>query len=123
MSLDKQIKDADLDTDALNLANHEAHTHLVIRAVENLLLSQASSPENAAILLTDIICRDTYGKFSELAAYDWLMRSNLKLTTQVEMPPTEILGKNATVLDGLIDFCGFHFDVKPSDSTGVWLTA
>lgn len=112
MSLDKRIKDADLVKDAFNLANHEEHTRLVVRAVENLLLAQASSLENVTILLADIISRDTYGKFSELAAYEWLLRCDLKLTTQVAVPSTEVLGRNDTVLDGLIDVLGIHFDIK-----------
>jgi hypothetical protein len=72
MQLDLRIKNADLDTDAFNLANDPAHTDLIVRAVQSLLTTQASSAQDASTLLTDIICRDAYGKFAELAAYDWL---------------------------------------------------
>jgi hypothetical protein len=63
-------------------------------------------------LLTDIICRDTYGKFCELAAYDWLMRCQLKITTQIKLAPSDILGANDAIIDGLVDHCGFYFDIK-----------
>jgi hypothetical protein len=112
MQLDLRVKDADLDIDAFRLANDPAHTDLVVRAVDSLLTTQASSAQDASVLLTDIICRDTYGKFSELATYDWLMRSQLKITTQIKMGPTDILGTNDAIIDGLVDHCGFYFDIK-----------
>jgi hypothetical protein len=112
MQLDLRITDAELDTDAFNLANDPAHTNLIVRAMESLLTTGASSAENASTLLTDIICRDTYGKFSELAAYDWLIRCRLKITTQIKMAPTDILGVNDAIIDGLVDHCGFYFDIK-----------
>jgi len=112
MQLDLCTKNADLDADAFNLANDPAHTGLIVRAVEALLATQASSAQDASTLLTDIICRDTYGKFSELAAYDWLMRCRLKITTQIKMAPSDILGANDAIIDGLVDHCGLYFDVK-----------
>ena len=112
MQLDRRVADGNLDSDAFNLANEMAHTGLIIRAVNALLTSQASSEHDASTLLADIICRDTYGKFSELAAYDWLMRSHLKISTQVKMASNDILGRNDAIIDGLIDRYGFYFDVK-----------
>jgi hypothetical protein len=112
MQLDVRINNTDLDTDAFNLANDPAHTDLIVRAVESLLTTQASSVQDALTLLTDIICRDTYGKFSELAAYDWLMHCRLKITTQIKMTPSDILGANDAIIDGLVDHCGFYFDIK-----------
>lgn len=112
MQLNLRIKNTDLDTDAFNLANDPEHTDLVIRAVEALLMMQASTEQDASTLLTDIICRDTYGKFAELAAYDWLMRCRLKITTQIKMAPSDILGANDAIIDGLVDHCGFYFDAK-----------
>jgi hypothetical protein len=112
MRLDKQIRNADLDVDAIKLAHDEAHARVIIRAVEALLTSHASTQQNTAALLTDIICRDAYGKFSELAAYDWLMRNNLKITTQVRLYAEDILGSRDTILDGVIDFCGIYFEIK-----------
>jgi hypothetical protein len=112
MQLDRLIADRDLDTDAFNLANDPAHTALIGRAVEALVTTGASTTSDASTLLSDIIARDTYGKFSELAAYDWLMRSQLKITTQIKMPPMEILGANAAIIDGLVDHCNLYFDIK-----------
>jgi hypothetical protein len=112
MQLVRLIADRDLDTDALNLANDPAHTVLIGRAVEALVTTGASKVREASTLLTDIICRDTYGKFSELAAYDWLTRCQLKITTQIKMPPAEILGANEATIDGIVDHCGLYFDIK-----------
>jgi hypothetical protein len=112
MQLDLRIKNADLDTDAFNLANDPPHTNLIVRAAESLRTSEASSAQDTLTLLTDIICRDTYGKFCELAAYDWLMRCQLKITTQIKLAPSDILGANDAIIDGLVDHCGFYFDIK-----------
>jgi hypothetical protein len=112
MQLGLRTANADLDADAFNLASDPAHTELIVRAVESLLTTDASSVQDASTLLTDIICRDTYGAFSELAAYDWLMRCQLKITTQIKMAPSDILGANDAVIDGLVDHCGFYFDIK-----------
>jgi hypothetical protein len=112
MQLAALITDANLDTDAFNLANDPAHTDLIVRGVETLVNTQASTAKEASTLLTDIICRDTYGKFSELAAYDWLMRCQLKITTQIRITPADILGANDAIIDGLVDHCGFYFDIK-----------
>jgi len=68
--------------------------------------------EEAKNLLKGISSRNTYGRFSELAAYDWLMRNDLKITTQVKMPSRDILGKNDATVDGTIDRCGIYFDIK-----------
>lgn len=112
MPLGVQIKNADLNADAFNLANDSVHTRLIVCAVESLLTTKASTEQDSLTLLADIIGRDTYGKFSELAAYDWLMRSGMKITTQIKKTSNDILGKNDTIIDGFVDHCGFYFDVK-----------
>jgi hypothetical protein len=112
MQLDRLIGDRDLDTDASNLANDPAHTTLIGRAIEALVATGAATALSASTLLTDIVCRDTYGKFAELAAYDWLIRCQLKITTQIKMAPTEILGANEAAIDGLVDRCNLYFDIK-----------
>jgi hypothetical protein len=112
MQLDLRVKDADLDIDAFRLANDAAHTDLIVRVIDALITTQASSAQDASVLLTDIICRDTYGKFSELAAYDWLMRNQLKITTQIKLGPSDILGANEAIIDGVVDHCGMYFDIK-----------
>jgi hypothetical protein len=112
MQLDTQLADGALDTDAASLANDSAHTHLIIRGIESLLTSQASSQDDAVALLSGVIGRHTYGKFAELAAYDWLIRSRLKITTQRKLSPDDILGTHDAFVDGIIDHCGIYFDVK-----------
>lgn len=112
MHLDTELQDFDLDRDALNLANHEAHTRLISNTIDKLCSSNASSLEDAKSLLKGIISRNTYGSFSELAAYDWLMRNDLKIITQIKMQSGDIIGKNDAFLDGKIDRCGIYFDIK-----------
>jgi hypothetical protein len=36
----------------------------------------------------------------------------LKITTQVRMTRADILGANDATIDGLVDHCGFYFDIK-----------
>jgi len=104
--------DADLGVDALFLANDDVHTHLIANAIEKLCSSGASSLKEAKKLIWDIMSKNTYGAFSELAAYDWLMRNGLKITTQVKMDASNILGKNCATLDGMIDGFGTYFSIK-----------
>ncbi len=113
-------KDADLGKDAHFLANHNAHTRLIANAIEKLCSSEASSLENAKALIDNIVCGNTYGAFSELAAYDWLMRNGLKITTQVEMQPSDILGERVTHLDGKIDSFGTYVSIKSFGFHGYW---
>ena len=104
--------DADLGVDALFLANDDVHTRFIANAIEKLCSSEASSLKEAKKLIRDIMSIKTYGAFSELAAYDWLLRNGLKITTQVYMHARDILGINGAHLDGKIDGFGTYFDVK-----------
>lgn len=106
------IPEQDLLPPAKNLANSSEHNTLIIRATEELLRSQAASQEVTRELLKDIICRNTYGKFLELAAYDWIMREGIKITTQINLQTHQILGSNTASLDGKIDHCELYFDIK-----------
>jgi hypothetical protein len=40
------------------------------------------------------------------------MRNQLKITTQLKMGPSDILGANEAIIDGLVDHCGMYFDIK-----------
>jgi hypothetical protein len=109
---------APLKTDALNLANCPAHCRLVGRALEGL----RAAPVNASAdyvrgLLCNLLQRNTYGAFTELAACDWLNRCYTKFEPQVRMTPTEVLGVNGSTLDGKI-WAGPYFDVKAFGFTG-----
>ena len=56
--------------------------------------------------------RDANGKFSELAAYDWLIRSNIQISAQVSLTSNKVLGASCAKVDGVMDYCGIYFDVK-----------
>ena len=112
MQIENVIKEKELDTLGFNLANSDAHNTLIIRGIEKLLEFQAASPDTIMTLLRDIICNDTYGKFCELAAYDWIMQKWGKITIQISLEATDVLGDNSAVLDGRMDIFNIYFDVK-----------
>ncbi len=119
MRLETILKNANLDTDAFNLANSDAHCNLVVRAISVLLTKDFSSKENARDLLCNLIKPpQTYGAFAELAAYDWLARCHVEITTQVAMNPSDVLGTKGSTLDGKIEHTGTYFDVKAFGSNG-----
>jgi hypothetical protein len=103
---------ADLKTDAFNLANSDAHCNLIVRAITQLVTKNFSSEETARNLLRDLIEGQTYGAFAELAAYEWLIRCHVTIATQVRMTPSDVLGTQGSTLDGKIDEIGAYFDVK-----------
>jgi len=117
MQLAKVIKNDDLNADALKLANCASHCRLITRAIDKLVTSNLSSKKKASERLCDLIRGDasgqkTYGAFAELAAYDWLTRCDVRIATQVEMDPSDVLSMNGSTLDGRIEFNGAYFDVK-----------
>ena len=112
MHVDTVLADAPLETDAFKLANCDAHCRLVTRAIENLVTSGTATQDAARDLLSNVIGRGTYGFFAELAAYEWLMRCNVAIETQVAMTPTDVLAAKGSTLDGKIRYDGTHFDVK-----------
>jgi hypothetical protein len=112
MRVDAILKDAPLEKDALNLANCDAHCRLVTRAIEDLVASGASTQDGARDLLSNLIGRSAYGYFAELAAYDWFMRCNVRIQTQIAMTSNDILAANGSTLDGKLVHDGTHFDVK-----------
>lgn len=113
MQIERSItKDGKLDTLAFKLANDDAHNSLIIRGIENLLKYQAASENILTTLLKDIICNDTYGKFCELAAYDWIMQKWHKITIQIPLEASEVMGDNGSTIDGHLDFFNIYFDVK-----------
>jgi hypothetical protein len=112
MKLDR-LPNGDLDIDGYNLANDEQHKSLIIRGIENLCRRPSAREMYVHDLLKEMITQESpYGIFSELAAYDWLIRSNIQISAQIELTPSEVLGANGTVLDGVIDYCGIYFDIK-----------
>jgi len=78
MGLESNLHDGALDADAYKLANCDAHSRLIARSIENLLVRHASTSRGAEKLLCDLIGGQTYGKFAEIAAYEWLGRYPFK---------------------------------------------
>jgi len=115
MQLQKR-KNAALDPDALYLANCDAHCNLVTRAIREMV--DCSSKEIARILLCNLIERNTYGAFAELAAYDWLIRCHLRIAPQVPLTATDVLATKGSTLDGKIERTGTFFEVKAFGSNG-----
>lgn len=115
LRLESDVTDDALNVDAYKLANCDFHSALVARSIENLLLRRASTPQNARMLLKNLIEDKTYGSFAEIAAYDWLCRYPFEFMTQVDLGPSEVLGANGSTLDGKIQFGNIYnvyFDVK-----------
>jgi hypothetical protein len=109
---------APLKTDALNLANCPAHCRLVCRALEGLLAAPVSAPAGyVRDLLCNLLQRNTYGAFTELAGCDWLNRCYTKFDPQVRMTPTDVLGVNGSTVDGKM-WAGPYFDIKAFGFTG-----
>jgi hypothetical protein len=119
MRLDVAVKDRVLIGDAFNLANDDAHRRMITRAIDSLIAKNALSNKNAHDLLYNLIQRNTYGAFAELAAYDWLTRCNLMIETQVKMAAGQVLATNGSTLDGKITHCDIYFDVKAFGSNGL----
>jgi hypothetical protein len=120
MHLEAELKNTDLDTDAFNLANCDAHCRLIARAIDELVTHGFSSKESARDLLGNLIARHTYGAFAEIAAYDWLTRCCVGIKTQVAMAPGDVLAARGSTLDGKIvyDDDGTYFDVKAFGANG-----
>jgi hypothetical protein len=71
MGLAAIITDAPLNSDALNLANCDAHRRLMTRAVDRLITNEPQSKDRVRDLVANLVQRNTYGAFAELAAYEW----------------------------------------------------
>jgi hypothetical protein len=112
MQLEIIIPNIDLDADAFNLANCDAHCRLISRAIDELTSNNFSSNKDARDLLCNLIKKNTYGTFAELAAYEWLIRCHVRITTQVKMTSSDVLSENGSTLDGKINHNNTYFDVK-----------
>lgn len=101
-----------INATAFNLANCQHHTTAIARWIE-LLLKNGASISVIEKLVIDITSRNTYGAFSELAAYGWLLDSNVPFDIQVPMKGSEILNPNGSDLDGALQITTpVFFDVK-----------
>ena len=112
MQLEGKIQNDVLNRDAFNLANCNVHCRLITRTIDELTNKRFSSYEDARDLLHNLISKNTYGAFAELAAYDWLTRCGVIISTQVKMTLNDVLSKNGSTLDGIIKDYNAYFDVK-----------
>jgi hypothetical protein len=112
MQLETVLRNATqpLNPHAFKLANSDAHCNLVTRAIRALV--DCSSKKIARNLLCNLIERNTYGAFAELAAYDWLIRCHLRIAPQVALTATDVLGTNGSTLDGKLEHADTYFEVK-----------
>jgi hypothetical protein len=112
MKLGGSVPDGLLDGDGSRLANDETHKRMIIRGIENLSKRPSAASAYIKGLLKDLTHNDPYGKFSELAAYDWLIRSNIQISAQISLTSADVLGANGATPDGVLDYCGIYFDIK-----------
>lgn len=101
-----------LNSDAINLANCSAHTRLISRALDGLIADPVNAPNDFVLdLLRNLLQRNTYGAFAQLAAYEWLSRCLVNFQPNIQIPAGQALAVNDLILDGRIKF-GPYFDVK-----------
>ena len=112
MTLNAAVPDGPLDVDGYNLANSAEHQSLIVRAIENLAARPSISSVHLEDLVRNLVHDDTYGKFSELAAYDWLIRLPIQISAQIPLSPSDVLGANGATPDGFMDYVGLYFDIK-----------
>jgi hypothetical protein len=98
--------------DALNLASSPEHVEAMARCFE--LLSQSGvASQMLEKSITDLTSRNTYGAFSELSVYLWLLDNKIPFDPQAPMSGADILNPNGSALDGkLAIHGGVYFDVK-----------
>lgn len=101
-----------LNMDAFNLSSCAVHT----QAIAGWLQGLANLGIGADLLkkfVTDLTSRNTYGTFSELAAYGMLLRYELPFSIQIPASARDILNPNGSDLDGRINLPdAILFDVK-----------
>lgn len=100
------------NADAFNLANSEPHNNIIASTLEALTKS-GTSIDTITKLLTDLTSRNTYGTFSELSAYAFLLKGGLAFDIQLPMTAADILNPNGSDLDGSLHLSeDVLFDVK-----------
>lgn len=101
-----------LNLEAFNLANCDEHTLALARGFDGL---EARGAPVAALgkLLTDLTARNTYGAFSELAAYIWFLDRGVPFDIQIPRSGSQILNPNGSDIDGCLTIgLPVLFDVK-----------
>jgi hypothetical protein len=101
--------------DALNLASSAEHVKGMADCFE-LLSGRGVGSQILEKFVTDLTSRNTYGTFSELSFYLWLLENQIPFNPQVAMTGADVLNPNGSDLDGRLT-ChrgggDVYFDVK-----------
>lgn len=97
---------------AYNLSGCADHNASIARWADAMASKGASLPQIEKLLI-DLTSRNTYGTFSELAAYGLLLDSGIPFRMQMPMRGTAILNPNGSDLDGVLKISTpVYFDVK-----------
>jgi hypothetical protein len=89
------------NADAFNLANSEPHNAVVANTIEVLSASGATD-DTLGKFITDLTSRNTYGTFSELSAYAFLVKGAIRFDIQIPVTGADILNPNGSDIDGLM---------------------
>jgi hypothetical protein len=101
------------DADAYNLSNSVPHNQIIVDAVN--ALRGKTTDGVLGNMLGELTFGNTYGAFSELAAYKWLTHAGVDFTPQVPMAPSDVLNPNGSIIDGkmmLPEKMQVFFDIK-----------
>ncbi|TXC73365.1 hypothetical protein FSZ31_00960 [Sphingorhabdus soli] len=97
---------------AYNLSGCEDHNTSIARWAD-MMANRGVPLRQIEKLLVDLTSRNTYGAFSEIAAYGLLLDSDISYRMQVPMRGTAILNPNGSDLDGVLEISTpVYFDVK-----------
>jgi hypothetical protein len=98
--------------DAFNLANNSAHNSFIAATLDRL--SQAGIPKDTlGTLVGELIGRNAFGAFSELAVSAFLLDGDLFFELQMPTSMSDVLNPNGSKLDGSFRlFQDIAFDVK-----------
>lgn len=97
---------------AYNLSGCADHNAAIARWADEMAKRGFPLPQIGK-LLTDLTSRNTYGTFSELAAYGLLLEADIPFRIQVPMRGTAVLNPNGSDLDGVLKISTpVYFDVK-----------
>lgn len=108
----KDVGVAACNADAFNLANSDPHNAVIARTLE-ALTKNGTSAETITKFLTDLTSRNTYGTFSELSAYAFLLKGGLAFDIQVPVTAADVLNPNGSDIDGCLHLSeDVLFDVK-----------
>lgn len=97
---------------AFNLSGCLHHNKAIANWADALATNGVSLSQIEKLLI-DLTSRNTYGSFSELAAYGLLLKADIPFDIQIPMKGQDILNPNGSDLDGALQIGSeVYFDVK-----------